>query len=170
MAQRQNETGGDSSRDRQAEGAPWEGMSLERYAQLSAQMAEGDRPPSAVLAAHGVGEEDWQQASQHWLLAMANDAQANGADAELALVYAEAFGRAQEALKPLVPMTPEEWALLTVEVQRSGGPAQPLARRRLSNADYLRLGRHFARTLARDPALAQRFAQAYEALQPRAGA
>jgi hypothetical protein len=98
--------------------------------------------------------------------ALAADAQKNGAEARLAILYSNAYSTAQDAAAPVPVMSPEDWAHLTVEVQVEGGPAQPLARRNLSLADYLRLVRHFAKRLSSDPEEDRRFFQRFLALQP----
>jgi hypothetical protein len=105
--------------------------------------------------------------TRQWLERIAADAAENGADARLAVEYAEAFGAAQDALAPPPPMTPEEYAILTVAVQRKGSPARPLAERGLTLADYTRLARHFARLFVADPSAEKRFFDAFLLLQPK---
>ncbi len=92
-----------------------------------------------------------------------DDALAHGKDARLALIYGDAFAKAQDARRAVLDMTPEAYAALVVDIQRAGGPAQPLASRGLSTADYLRLSRLYASRLTSDPEVSARFASAYEA-------
>ncbi len=161
---------GSGDRAREAEPAPAEapphGITLEQHAQIAAAIAEGTRAYAEVLRSVQLTDAQWNESTAYWMPKLAEDAQRNGARATLAILYSDAFGNAQNALAPLPAMTPEEWATLTVEVQREGGPAAPLARRRLSLADYLRLSRSFARRLSRDPAEEARFFAQYVALQP----
>jgi hypothetical protein len=139
-------------------------ISMAEHARITALIAEGDRPLKDVLAAEGVPENEWNDATMHWMNAMAADAAEKGAGAVLAIDYADVFGKAQDAIKPVPPMTPEEWGALTVEVLDAGGPARPLAARNLSKADYLRLARHWAKRLAGDPGENKRFFAVFAAL------
>jgi hypothetical protein len=141
------------------------GVTLERFAFISAEVAEGDRSLLEVLERHQLSESQWNEVSQHWLLKIAEDAQANGAQCRLPLVYSEAFGKAQDSLKAVPTMAPEDWALLSVEIERTGGTDLPLARRQMSQADYLRLARYFAAELARNGQANARFRATYEHLQ-----
>jgi hypothetical protein len=90
----------------------------------------------------------------------------HGQEAQSPHVYTEAFSKAQDALGPVPRGDAASYARLIVDIQRAGGPAQPLAARGLSTADYLRLSRHWARVLSADPAKARAYFEAYQALQP----
>lgn len=131
-------------------------LSLDELAAISAAIAEGDRPLLEVLAAHRVTEQEWQDVTSAWSYRLAEDEAA-------ADVYAVAFVRAQDQLKPIPAMAPEAWAILVAELASEGRSA--LARRGLSAADYLRLQRHWARALGADRALAAHYAQGFYAAQ-----
>lgn len=148
-----------------SEGPP-HGIDLEQHATISATLSEGTRPQDQVLEGFRITDAQWNESTSFWMNALAEDAQKNGAEARLPIQYSDAYSKAQDALAPVPPMTPEEWAHLTVEVQDEGGPGQPLARRNLSLADYLRLARHFAKRLSSDPEEQQRFFDRFLALQP----
>jgi hypothetical protein len=139
-------------------------VTLVDHARISAELAEGTRPQAEVLEQHGLTEEQWTEATSFWMLRLAEDVKERATLATLPLQYSDAFAQAQAELAPVKPMTPEEWATLTVEIQRAG-PTQPLAARNLSSADYTRLARHFAQTLATDPLQNERFLRVYLALQ-----
>lgn len=143
------------------------GISLIDHAEIAAAIAEGDRSEEAVLEGRGLTSDQWLASTVHWSTRMAEDAQAKGADAVVAVVYSEAFARAQDALKPAPQMSPEAWAKLVVEIQIEADPAGPLAERRLSLADYMRTARAMARLLTQDPAASRAFAETYQALQPK---
>ncbi len=143
------------------------GISLEQHAQISAEIAEGTRPQAEVLAGHDISDEAWMEATIHWMTRLGEDVQTNGSDATLPHVYSHAFSIAQDALSPVATMTVEDYAKLVVDVQRAGAPDRPLAARRMSNADYLRVARHFATAIAEDSDLSERFFATYEALQPK---
>jgi hypothetical protein len=148
-------------------GAPHD-VALFDHAQIAAEIAEGDRPQAAVLEAHRLTEAQWNEASIYWLQRMGDDVMANRENARIPLVYSDAFGQAQDALKPLPETDAASYAALVVAIQAAGGPADPLAARGLSTADYLRLSRHWARVLSSDPEQAKTFFEAYQALQPEA--
>lgn len=150
--------------------APPHGVTLFDHAQISAEIAEGDRPTSAVLEAHRLTEAQWNEVTLHWMKRMGDDVMKNRENARIAIVYSDAFAKAQDALKPLPPVDVEGYAALVAAIQRSGSPAPPLSARNLSNADYLRLSRHFARSMASDPAEAKRFFDTLQAHQPPAEA
>jgi len=146
--------------------SPPHGISLVAHAQISAALAEGTRPQNEVLASFQLNEKQWLESTTYWLPKLAEDAQANGAQARLAIEYSDAFSAAQDSFAPVKPMTAEEWAVLVVEVQRDENPSPPLARRQLSLADYFRLARHFARLLSSDPTEQKRYLDRYLSLQP----
>lgn len=145
------------------EGAP-HGITLFDHAQIAAEVAEGDRSAGEVLAARDLTEAQWNESTLHWMTKMGDDVRENGQHARIPLVYSDAFGQAQDALKPLPPMDAATYAALVVDIQREEGPERPLAARNLSTADYLRLSRHFARVLSTDPEQASAYFAAYTAL------
>lgn len=145
------------------QGAP-HGITLFDHAQISAEVAEGDRSCDAVLEAHDLTAAQWNESTVHWMKRMGDDVLEHGQEARIPHVYSDAFAAAQDAIRPVPPMDAVAYAQLVVEVQRSGGPAEPLAARSLSTADYLRLSRHWARVLSSDPAQAAAYFEAYEAL------
>ncbi len=164
MSSPQGETRGETNGE--IDPAPPHGIDLEQHARISAALAEGTRPQREVLEALGITEAQWNESSAYWMPKLAEDAQRNGAAARLPIVYSNAFSEAQDAAAPVPQMSPEDWAQLTVEIQVEGGPGQPLARRNLSLADYLRLARHFAKRLSSDPEEQRRFFERFLALQP----
>lgn len=163
--EREPEAPVDPAQDKAAEGPP-HGITLEAHAEIAAAIAEGTRKYADVLESVRLTEPQWNESTAYWMPKLAEDAMQNGVQARLAIVYSDAFSRAQDAMAPVPPMTPEDWATLTVEVQKEGGPGEPLARRNLSLADYLRLARHFAKRLSSDPMEQEQFFARYVALQP----
>lgn len=149
-----------------SDGAAPHGITLFDHAQIAAEIAEGDQPITDVLSARGLSEEQWNESTVHWMQRMADDVLAHGENARIPIVYSDAFGSAQGALRPVAAMSPEAWAKLTVDIQRAGSTAAPLAARGLSQADYLRLARHFAALLSSDEAASAAFFRTYQSLQP----
>lgn len=140
------------------------GITLLDHAHLSAEIAEGARSQATVLAARRITEAAWNEATIFWMSRMDEDVRTHGQDATVPHVYSDAFSKAQDALAPLPPTDAASYARLVVDIQRAGGPSQPLSRRGLSTADYLRLSRHWAAVLSSDPAEARLYADAYQAL------
>jgi hypothetical protein len=129
-------------------------IDLETYARISADLAEGDRPPREILAAHEISDDAWSAATLYWNNAMAEAARH---DPGLAIRFSELFAAAQDAKKPLAPLDVNGWADLVTDVE-SLGLARALQKRQLSNADYFRLVRHWAKALGQDPALSRAYA------------
>ena len=148
-------------------GAP-HGVTLFDHAQISAELAEGDRPLATILEAHQLTEAQWNEATLYWMQRMGDDVMDHQERARIPIVYSDAFSKAQDALKPVPEMDVDGYAALVAAVQAAGSPAPPLAARALSTADYLRLSRHFAKLMASDPAQAKRFFESLQALQPPA--
>lgn len=144
-------------------GAP-HGITLFDHAEISAEIAEGDRLLAEILEPRRLTEEAWNESTLFWMKRIGDDALSHGQDAKLALVYGDAFATAQGARKAVVDMPPEAYAALVVDIQRSGGPAAPLETRGLSIADYLRLSRQQATRLSSDPEAAARFFETYRTL------
>ncbi|HSN97764.1 MAG TPA: hypothetical protein VLS89_05680 [Candidatus Nanopelagicales bacterium] len=147
-------------------GGDAQALTLIDHARISAEIAEGNRPSAAILAAHGLTEAQWSEASIFWMTRLGEDVREHGKNATMPHIYSQAFSSAQDALKPPPWMDAAAYAKLVVDVQVAGGPTQPLAARRLSLADYLRLSRHWARVLSTDPAAAKVFFETYQRLQP----
>ncbi|HMA94025.1 MAG TPA: hypothetical protein VKP30_15140, partial [Polyangiaceae bacterium] len=135
---------------------PQASLTLEEHARISAEIAEGDLSEAELLKRHGVSQQQWNDATLQLMTALAEDAQKNGAEATLALLYSEQFGAHQQSLKPSPDMTPEQWEELQFDIERSDGPDIPLAQRHMSMADYLRLVRVFAKRITEEPEVALR--------------
>lgn len=133
---------------------PPHGIDLVAYAEISAELAEGDRPLAEVLRERGLTDAQWSDATIFWTRTMAEDAR--GGEPRLALEFSDAFARAQDARRPLVPLSVEEWARLRNDID-ADGVAASLAARGLSLSDYARLVRHWAKALATSPDLARAY-------------
>jgi hypothetical protein len=136
--------------------------SIEQFAEVSAEIAEGDRPLTEILGLRGLSPEVWREVSAFYTRLIADAMESD--DTGPADLFTAAFVRAQDAQRPIAPMTPEEWAALVMDVSRAG--TEPvLSARGISSAHYLRLSRHWAKVLAGDKAQAQRYFQAFYALE-----
>ena len=157
----------DDDSETAARGAP-HGVRLFDHAQLAAEVAEGDKPDAKLLEAHNLSEAAWNEATVYWMTRMGDDVMDHAEKARIPLVYSDAFSKAQDALKPLPAMDVDGYATLVAAIQHTGSPAQPLAARNLSTADYLPLSRHFAKAMAADAMRAQRLFESLQALGPEA--
>src|SRR5687768_9914540 len=79
-----------------ARDGPPGGIGFVTHADLSAEMAEGDRSSAEVLATHALTDEAWLKATIYWMGRVAQDAQENGLGATLAVTYSEAFTQRQD--------------------------------------------------------------------------
>lgn len=136
------------------------------YAEISAELAEGDRPVADVLRERGLTDAQWSDATAFWTRRMAEDARTG--EPRIALEFSDAFARAQDARRPLVPLSVEEWARLRSDID-ADGVAPSLAARGLRLADYSRLVRHWAKALASSPELARAYRAARAALDAGTG-
>lgn len=130
-------------------------IDLLRYATISADLAEGDRPLADVLQTHGVTADAWTAANREWADRMATDARDSallGVPPRVTLDFAEAFADAQDRKRPLLALDPKGWWTLKRDVD-ARGPKKALAERGLRLADYTRLVRFWAKAAATDPAV-----------------
>ena len=137
-------------------------IDLETYAKISADIAEGDVPYDRVLLRHRVDDAAWNEATLHWNRTMGESA---AVDPALAIRFSELFAAAQDAKKPLAPLDVLGWADLVSDVEAIG-LARALAKRQLSNADYFRLVRHWAKALGRDAELNRAYLDRRDAGSP----
>jgi hypothetical protein len=144
------------------ESAPGHGISLATFASISAALAEGDRPRADVLQAFDLDEARWVDASTDWQRRLIFEAMASDST-ELSLEYSARFAEAQDKLKPLLPLSPEDWARLVHDVS-SSGLAPALQKRALSEADFARLSRAWTKQLAENRELSSRYFAAFYSL------
>jgi hypothetical protein len=134
-------------------------MTLERYAALSARMAEDPEAAEATLRREGLSLRDWQSAREFFSAAFAREA-LGPSEPLLAERYAELLVREQSAAAQLRELTPEAWAALAFAAS-VGELDAALEAEGLRQADYLRQARHWAERLGREPALARRYAEEF---------
>lgn len=131
----------------QNEGPP-RGINLFTFARISAAAAEGDRPLAEILMNESLTDAQWTDVTLFWARRMGEDAR--NPEPRVALAFSDAFAKAQDALKPVVVLSPEAWDALVLAIDDApDGPTRVLAERGLGMADFSRLTRHWARALAR---------------------
>ncbi|MBX3261208.1 MAG: hypothetical protein KIS78_11570 [Labilithrix sp.] len=151
-----------------AHGAP-HGIDLFLYAAVSADIAEGDRALADVLRDRGLTVEQWTEVTTFWSQRMADDARPDAAGnvtPRVALLFSDAFARAQDQKRPLSPLTADAWAELVHDAEEES-LARALAKRGLRMADHSRLVRHWAKALASDAALRERYERRRASLAER---
>jgi len=128
-------------------------IDLATYARISADIAEGDVPVSAILEREKLTDAEWTAVTVRWSQRMAEPGQAG-----FALEFSDAFAAAQDAKKALPKLGVEDWArLVTAMEEDTRGPVPALRAQGLGLADHARLVRHWAKRLASDPALARAY-------------
>jgi hypothetical protein len=134
--------------------APEPRISLERYATVSAELAEWPKDRATTLERHEFDEVTWGVEERGWLERFASDAM-NG-KGELAGYYGTLFLAAQDRLA-----TPEEerltlrdYAGLRAEIERAADVSQVLDDAKLTLAQWMRLDRRYTQKVQDDPKVA----------------
>lgn len=128
-------------------------LSLEGYAKIAAELAEGRAPRAATLARSELDEIDWSIEERAWLTRIADAGL--GGDPELAIAYGEHFTRAQDAAVPIVELDAAIHAYVAVLVRMAGAtdPGRLLGEWSLTLTDWMRLERHWQRRMDADAQL-----------------
>lgn len=139
--------------------APEPEMELERYATISAELAEQREPRADVLARNGVDDYAWSVEERAWAqkVATADDDPETEA---LRLRYGDALrdARARLGTDRERELSAAQWVELAARAQR-GDPTRELGRVGLGLGAYLRLDESWKARAAADPALAEELDQ-----------
>ncbi|MGK3983619.1 hypothetical protein WME99_11325 [Sorangium sp. So ce136] len=145
--------------------SPVEGVDLDTYARISAELAETPADRATILASHGLDEMRWMDVEMTWLLRVATAALQS--DLSLGEDLDRAYTAAQVELgSPGPTLALEEYARLAARIEAGEPPSSVLARARLSLASYARLQRAWTLRLAADPALARTYREMVAAARP----
>lgn len=130
-------------------------LTLEAYARVAAELAEGRAPRTLTLAQSGLDEVEWSIEERAWLTRIADAGQRG--DPSLAIEYGEHFTRAQDAAVPATELdaSVHEYVAVLVRMSEVTDPGPLLAHWSLSLADWMRLERHWQRRMDADPDLRQ---------------
>jgi hypothetical protein len=135
-------------------------LTVQRYAEIAAALAQKGANRLAVLRAHLLTEPAWTMVDQHWTKVMAGEA-AQGGQA-LAEAFDDAYVTAQDRLRPpRPPIDVAAYARLQVGLER-GEVGRVLADLQLELGDLVRLQRVWARRVAASDALGAELARALE--------
>jgi hypothetical protein len=149
--------------------APINGISLERYAELGAEL-DGITDPAAQVrkvGALGVAAGDWEAAKQGWTARM-QDMSLMG---QVATRYMQLYNAALASKKGVASMIFEDWCAVSATIQVFGyeGAMNHL---KLSQGDWTSISAHWTTELSRDPmnlAMRRNQLQEQEAARLRAG-
>lgn len=127
------------------EESPEPTISIEKYAQISAELAEQREPRGDCLKKHGFNEDSFMFEERGWLEKMGNAAMEG--DGALAVRYGELFVAAQDRLAGPGEgrETIDEYAALKVEMEETDDPDALLRARSLSFAAWMRQDRRWSR-------------------------
>ncbi len=130
-------------------------LSLEQYATISAELAEGKPKREEVLRRHRLDEDLWLLEERAILGNMAEAAVKQ--DTAMAVRYGELFMVAQDTLaEPWEKeQTIDDYVDLKAEMEVTGDPQCALGKREMRLAPWMRLDRRFTRQALADPAFAR---------------
>ncbi|MCC6554754.1 MAG: DUF2169 domain-containing protein [Polyangiaceae bacterium] len=122
---------------------------LERFAAISAEIAEGGAPRAEVLRAHGLGERAWAAVERHWQGAIEEDA-ARGRN-RLRSGYDQAYVGAVEGFRGRITL--QDYVHITTAIERGQADAA-LDELRIQRPALMPIVRLWTKRVASDPELA----------------
>jgi hypothetical protein len=128
--------------------APINGISIERYADLGAEL-DGITDPGAQarkVGELGVQAADWEAAKQGWTARM-QDMSLMG---QVATRYMQLYNQALAAKKGVASTSFEDWVAVSAAIQVYGVEGA-LAHYRISQGDWTTISAHWTTELSRDP-------------------
>lgn len=128
-------------------------LPLEKYAYISAELAERPDTRRDCLKRYGFSEDLWVLEERGWLQKISHAATAG--DIGLVTRYGELFVAAQDKLGDQSEgrETIDEYALLKVEIEEAENPIQVLKARNMSLAQWMRQDRRWTRDALNNKAL-----------------
>jgi hypothetical protein len=149
------------------EAPPEPSLSLERYAQISAELAEAREPRRDCLKRHELDEDAWGVEDRAWSSRIAEHVQRG--DTSLAARQAELFIAAQDSLADPseAGVSIDDYAALKVALA-AGDPAKVLADRKMTLPQWMRIDRRWTRAALSDQKLKADLESRMLALRARA--
>lgn len=145
-----------------AEDAPEPMISLEQYAELSAELSEWPDQRADTLRRHDLDEDGWVVEERAWLEKMADGA--TEGDGTLAADYGERFMKAQDGLARPEELDRgiDEYAAIFVAMEVARDPMKALSARGITLPVWLRLDRRMQRDAAESRDVADAIARALD--------
>jgi len=125
-----------------------EDISVERFAEISAELAEGRSPRLEVLRAHGLGDRAWAAAELRWQTALVKDGARGG---RLRATYDSVYVASVERFRG--PISLPEYARIAVALER-GQANEALDALKIQRAALMPIVRVWTKRVAGDPKLA----------------
>ncbi|WP_437305811.1 hypothetical protein [Sorangium sp. So ce388] len=147
---------------------PVNGVDLQCYARITAELAHGTASRAAVLARAGLDEARWLLIEQAWLLRLATAALQG--DFSLASEHDAVLAAVQATLAEDAPPLPlDSYARIVAAIEGGGEPSRVLAEAGVRSAVFARSQRAWAAKLASDKALAAAFRDSVKRLRAGRG-
>ena len=149
--------------------APAPAIPFEKYAGVSAELAEKREPRAAVLRRHGFDEDTWTIEERAWLGELSRGAvEHEGAAEDFGARYIVAQDAAAGAGE--AEWTLADYAELTGALEQANDIQKVLTRRGLTMGAYQRIDRRWTRAMREDPALADAYEKHLNAARGRVAA
>ena len=135
------------------------GVTLERYAELLAELARSGQDRETLLERLGFSETDWEAIDEHFqtLLERADEETGDDQVPEIMGRFSQAFARGS-SLSSEPELSFEEYASI-VQLARQGAELhRVLEQRRVPIQRYLDAHAHYLKRMLQDPELERRFA------------
>ena len=130
-------------------------LTLEQYAQVSAELAEQSEPRERVLERHVLEEHSWTLEERGWLERMGEEAMAG--DGRTAVEFGQLFVLAQDGLRGAnEPRSLEEYAELLIAMETAEDVSKVLDAFAMRLAEWMRLDRHWRRVTEQDYRVAEK--------------
>jgi hypothetical protein len=129
-------------------------LPLDRYAAITAELAEKKRPRGEVLDSHGLDERSWLIEERAWTERIGKEL--SSGDGTPAAALGEQILAAQSRFAgPHEPRSLEEYARVKVALEGSETPEMVMAEHDIALGEWLRLDRHWQSACSADPGLAR---------------
>jgi hypothetical protein len=137
-------------------------ITIERFAEIFAEISEGRAERSVVLEAHGLDERAWSEVERRWRTSI--DKEIGRGGGELSAEYHSAYVEAVERLRGLI--TVAEYARITIALEQ-GYAYDVLDELKIQRPALMPMMDLWARKLATDAALARKARVLLAALRAR---
>lgn len=143
------------------------GWDLERWVEVTTALSQGT-PLEEILAAQGIDSETWERVDNAFDDLVSTALAEERPDDELAPPLLERLAAAQAAAREKLaqarpggdegPLPFATFVALTRSIVASGDPVKVLTEAKVTPLVFAQANQHWARRMAADPALAERFA------------